>query len=121
MICGRVKTDTGDHEQQAGPYRFQEVDRPDETGYPASAAESHWLHRVRRAVSLFVRSLAGGTRRGERCGTGHETEKAPSYGTVFSIDMEYLHDAPQTAMTGTAQGEVGPARNDQGRAFGPIR
>ncbi len=30
MICGRVKTDTGDHEQQAGPYRFQEVDRPDE-------------------------------------------------------------------------------------------
>ena len=30
MICGRVKTDTGDHEPQAGPYRFQEVDRPDE-------------------------------------------------------------------------------------------
>ncbi len=30
MICGRVKTDTGDHEQQAGPYRFQEVDRPGE-------------------------------------------------------------------------------------------
>jgi hypothetical protein len=41
--------------------------------------------------------------------------------SAAGFDMEYLPDTPQTAMTGSAQGEVGSAETDQGRAFWPLR